>query len=90
MLKQIDLKKKAQWQDYDARMAHLRIQMGELQRKCKELGIPVTIVFEGFEAAGKGTMINRMIQPLDPRGFQVYTMEKEYEEDMRQDRKSVV
>ncbi len=83
MLKQIDLKKKAQWQDYDARMAHLRIQMGELQRKCKELGIPVTIVFEGFEAAGKGTMINRMIQPLDPRGFQVYTMEKEYEEDMR-------
>ncbi len=83
MLKQINLKKKAEWQDYDDRMAHLRIQMGELQRKCKELGIPVTIVFEGFEAAGKGTMINKMIQPLDPRGFQVYTMEKEYEEDMR-------
>ena len=83
MLKQINLKKKAEWKDYDDRMAHLRIQMGELQRKCKELGIPVTIVFEGFEAAGKGTMINKMIQPLDPRGFQVYTMEKEYEEDMR-------
>ena len=83
MLKQINLKKKAQWEDYDDRMAHLRIRMGELQRKCKEMGIPVTILFEGFEAAGKGTMINRMIQPLDPRGFQVYTMEKEYEEDMR-------
>lgn len=83
MLKQINLKKKAEWQDYNDRMAHLRIQMGELQRKCKELGIPVTIVFEGFEAAGKGTMINKMIQPLDPRGFQVYTMEKEYEEDLR-------
>lgn len=83
MLTQINLKKKAEWQDYDDRMAHLRIQLGELQRKCKELGIPVTIVFEGFEAAGKGTMINRMIQPLDPRGFQVYTMEKEYEEDRR-------
>lgn len=83
MLRQINLKKKAEWKNYDDRMAHLRIRMGELQRKCKELGIPVTIVFEGFEAAGKGTMINRMIQPLDPRGFQVYTMEKEYEEDKR-------
>ena len=33
MLKQINLKKKAEWKDYDDRMAHLRIQMGELQRK---------------------------------------------------------
>lgn len=83
MLDQINMKKKADWQDYDARMAHLRIRMGELQRQCKELGIPIVILFEGFEAAGKGTMINRMIQPLDPRGFKVYTMEKEYEEDTR-------
>ncbi len=81
MLEQINMKKKADWQDYDARMAHLEIRMGELQRKCKELGIPIMIVFEGFEASGKGTMINKMIQPLDPRGFKVFTMEKEYEED---------
>jgi polyphosphate:AMP phosphotransferase len=28
-------------------------------------------VFEGLEAAGKGTCINRLLQPLDPRGFKV-------------------
>ena len=29
------------------------------------------IVVEGLSAAGKGTIINRMIQPMDPRGFKV-------------------
>ncbi len=81
MLDKIDMHKKADWKDYTDRMAHLEIRMGELQRKCKELGIPIMVVFEGFEASGKGTMINKMIQPLDPRGFQVYTMEKESEDD---------
>ncbi len=81
MLDKIDMHKKADWKDYTDRMAHLEIRMGELQRQCKELGIPIMVVFEGFEASGKGTMINKMIQPLDPRGFQVYTMEKESEDD---------
>ena len=81
MLDKIEMKKKAKWDDYDDRMAHLEIRMGELQRKCKEQGIPIMIVFEGFEASGKGTMISKMIQPLDPRGFKVFTMEKETREE---------
>lgn len=81
MLEKIDVKKKAEWEDFDERMAHLEIRMGELQRECKELGIPIVIVFEGLEASGKGTMIGKMIQPLDPRGFRVFTMEKETEEE---------
>jgi polyphosphate:AMP phosphotransferase len=81
MLDKMNLDKKADSITYDERMSHLEIRMGELQRECKELNIPIMIVFEGFEASGKGTMINRMIRPLDPRGFKVYTMEKESEED---------
>lgn len=81
MLDKIEMKKKADWKEYDAKMAHLEIRMGELQRQCKNLEIPIMILFEGFEASGKGTMINKMIQPLDPRGFKVYTMEKETKED---------
>ncbi len=46
-------------------------ELGYLQRKCRELGIPVLIIVEGLSAAGKGTLINRIIQPLDPRGFKV-------------------
>ena len=46
-------------------------ELAYLQRKCRELGIPVLIVVEGLSAAGKGTIINQMIQPMDPRGFKV-------------------
>ena len=46
-------------------------ELAYLQRKARELGIPVLVVVEGLSAAGKGTIINHMIQPLDPRGFKV-------------------
>ena len=46
-------------------------ELAYLQRKARELGIPVLVVVEGLSAAGKGTIINQMIQPLDPRGFKV-------------------
>ncbi len=62
-------------------MAPMEIEFGELQRECRELGIPIMIIFEGFSAAGKGTMINRLIHPLDPRGFKVFTTGKATEED---------
>ena len=38
-------------------------ELGYLQRKSRELGIPVLIIVEGLSAAGKGTLINRIIQP---------------------------
>ena len=40
-------------------------ELAYLQRKSRELGIPVLIIVEGLSAAGKGTLINRIIQPLD-------------------------
>ena len=57
------------------------VRLGLLQRQCKEAGIPVLITFDGFDAAGKGFQINRLIQPLDPRGFDVYTGDKDTEEE---------
>ena len=46
-------------------------ELSYLQRKCREFGIPILIVVEGWSAAGKGSLINRIIHPLDPRGFKV-------------------
>lgn len=46
-------------------------ELAYLQRKCRELEIPILIVVEGLSASGKGTIINKMIQPMDPRGFKV-------------------
>lgn len=58
-----------------------RARLGLLQRKLKEAGIPVLIIFDGYDAAGKGLHINRLIQSLDPRGFDVYTGDKDGEEE---------
>ena len=66
MLDKVMMERKEVRKDYDERLAHLEIRMGELQRQCRSMGIPIVIVFEGFSASGKGTMIGRMIRPLDP------------------------
>ncbi len=57
MLEKIDLKKKCQGKEYKARLEEESAKLSVLQRQCKEAGIPVIIVFEGFGAAGKGTQI---------------------------------
>lgn len=49
----------------------LELELASLQRRCRELGIPVLIVMEGLSASGKGTMINCITLPLDPRWFKV-------------------
>jgi polyphosphate:AMP phosphotransferase len=41
----------------------------------------VIIVFEGWDAAGKGSTISRLLQPLDPRGFKVHTILPPNEEE---------
>ena len=57
-------------------------QLGELQRVCREKKIPVMIAFEGYGAAGKGLQIGNLIQALDPRGFKVYAVKNETEEEL--------
>ncbi|TVR45482.1 MAG: UDP-galactose-lipid carrier transferase [Planctomycetota bacterium] len=62
------LKKKA----YRKRLKHAQHQLFTGNRRCFELGVPVIIVFEGWDAAGKGSVIKRINEHLDPRGFHVY------------------
>jgi polyphosphate:AMP phosphotransferase len=84
MLEQIDLSRKVTKKEYKAEIEELEIRLAFLQREAKRLGVPVIIVFEGWDAAGKGTLINNLILPLDPRGFSVYsTLPPNEEEALR-------
>lgn len=83
MLEKIDLNKKMGKKEYKEYMEPLQERLGYLQRQCKELGIPVVIVMEGLSAAGKGTLISQLIEPLDPRGFQVFSTATETQEEKR-------
>ena len=81
MLEKIDLNKKMSKQEYSESLPKIEAELGRLQRECKDLDIPVMIVFEGFGASGKGLQIGKLIHSMDPRGFEVHTIKNETEEE---------
>ena len=72
MLELIDLDKTLSKETYKPVFEELEARLGECQRAARAAGLPVVVVFEGWDAAGKGTVINRLTQALDPRGFKVH------------------
>ena len=73
MLEKVDLAKKMDKDQYKRVIEGLQLKLSSLERQIREFKIPVIIVFEGWGSSGKGTLINKLILPLDPRGFNVYT-----------------
>lgn len=72
MLEKIDLKKKLKKREYKAQMPQLRRRLYALQHTLWKSKVPSMIVFEGWDAAGKGTSIKALTRRLDPRGFKLY------------------
>lgn len=81
MLEKVDLTKRMDKNEFKVRMEELKPKLTMLQRDCRALNIPVMILFEGLGASGKGTLITHLIEPLDPRGFKVFTTGEETEEE---------
>ncbi len=75
-------KEKKQSMEQKAKLEQAMLRLGLLQRKCREAKLPVLITFDGYDAAGKGLQINRLIQAFDPRGFDVYTGDRDGEEEL--------
>ena len=74
MLELVDLTKKLPKDLYRETFPELEARLGACQRAALDAGVPVMIVFEGWDAAGKGSLINRLGQALDPRGFAVHAI----------------
>ena len=72
MLEDMCLTPKIDDEKYKHSIKAMEKKLAYLQRECKKYRIPVMIVFEGWDASGKGTLINELILPLDPRGFNTY------------------
>lgn len=72
MLEKVDLTKKLSKKEYKAQRRRLQRTQYELQHAAWKAGIPSVILFEGWDAAGKGTTINTITQRLDPRGFKLH------------------
>ena len=58
-------------------------RLGQLQQSIRQMKIPVIIMLDGWDAAGKGSMTGDIIRALDPRGFKVYTLDCDDEAEER-------
>ena len=65
------------------RLSKSKNRLYDLQMKIKERKLPVLVLFEGWSAAGKGSMIGKIIKNIDPRFFKVATMSAPTEEETR-------
>jgi polyphosphate kinase 2 (PPK2 family) len=72
MLENINLKKKLPREEYKRILPTLQGRLYDLEKACWDQGVPTVILFEGWDASGKGTTISALTQRLDPRGFKLY------------------
>lgn len=64
------------------RLAQLRLTLGGLIGE-KQLGPGLIVVFEGWDASGKGGAIKRLVAPLDPRHVRVAQFAAPSEDEKR-------
>lgn len=57
--------------EYEARLRKAQLDLLSMQRAIRVQQVPVVLVFQGWDAAGKGGAIRRLTEPLDPRGYSV-------------------
>ena len=65
------------------RLQTAREKLTRQQMLLKEKKLPVLVLMEGWGTAGKGNCIGRVIQNIDPRFFNVESLEKKTEEEKR-------
>lgn len=81
MLTQLDPGLKLEKSLYREFIKPLRQKLVEVQRRVNASTRPVLILFDGFEACGKGDSISQLATPMDPRGFKVHLLPPTLTED---------
>jgi polyphosphate kinase 2 (PPK2 family) len=72
MLEIVDLSLKLDRKTYLRDLIKYQVRLRELGYQVYVQKRPVVMVFEGWDAAGKGGVIKRVTEKLDPRGYVVY------------------
>lgn len=72
MLDALDLTLNLDKETYQSKIEDLMRQMRSLQQACREKKLPAIVVLEGWAAAGKGSLVKKVVEYMDPRGFTVH------------------
>jgi len=76
--------RKIKKKDYEDALEKLQIELVKLQEWIKQEGLKVVVLFEGRDAAGKGGVIKRISQSLNPRICRVVALGTPTEKDKTQ------
>ena len=74
MLETIDLSQRLTREEYVAGLLHYQLQLRELAYQLYMQKRTLVMVYEGWDAAGKGGNIKRVTEKLDPRGYEVFSI----------------
>lgn len=83
MLKDWERNNKPADEEIEVRLANAKDKLLKQQIIMKEKKLPVIVLFEGWGAAGKGSILSKVIKNIDPRFFKVEVMDKPSKEDLR-------
>jgi polyphosphate kinase 2 (PPK2 family) len=77
----LDLSRSIPWQHYRERLERWQAELNRLSRRARKRGVASVLVFEGWDAAGKGGVIRRLSAALDPRDLHVVPIAAPTEEE---------
>jgi polyphosphate:AMP phosphotransferase len=84
VLDRLDLTGKLEDKEYKARLEAGQGRVNRLWRKAKPEGLSAVLVFEGWDAGGKGGTIRRLTSALDARDYRVIPIAAPTEEERAQ------
>lgn len=83
MLKEWVKPERPEQEALEMRLRAAREQLTRNQMRVKEGKIPVFVILEGWGAAGKGSLVGRIIKNMDPRFFKVESVKYSTDEEKR-------
>jgi polyphosphate:AMP phosphotransferase len=71
LLNSLDLSRTLQADDYKQELEHAQGRLNHLARQASKQGMSSIVVLEGWDAAGKGGVIRRMVPAMDARYYHI-------------------
>lgn len=72
LLARVNLSQALSRSKYERKLAEQQARLRSLQMQIHRQRLPVLVLFEGWDAAGKGGAISRLTGMLDPRSYEVH------------------
>jgi len=74
VLEHIDLEVSLAQKVYEGQLREYQVRLHALQRACDTARISTVVVFEGWDAAGKGTAVQKLTERLEPRAMEIFAV----------------